>query len=119
MAAFIIKWVMENDVTEEKAVALPAAILLRISVKLPKQLSQQFEPAKQNSSSLAEFPAFSIHQFTVAGKPANLTYFRYASANASTFAYPAGRNPAFSYSPRYCCRIRSNPSAVFRRSPGS
>ena len=46
MAAFIIKWVMENDVTEEKAVALPAEILLRISVKLPKQLSQQFEPVK-------------------------------------------------------------------------
>ncbi len=42
MAAFIIKWVL----SEEKAVALLAEILLQISVKLPKQLSQSFEPAK-------------------------------------------------------------------------
>ncbi len=40
MAAFIIKWVLEEDVTEEKAIALLAEILLQISVKLPKQLGQ-------------------------------------------------------------------------------
>ena len=39
MAAFIIKWVSEEDASEEKAVALLAEILLQISVKLPKQLS--------------------------------------------------------------------------------
>ncbi len=38
MAAFIIQWVLEEDVSEEKAIALLAEILLRISVKLPKQL---------------------------------------------------------------------------------
>ena len=46
MAAFIIKRALEKDVTEEKAVALLAEILLQVSVKLPKQLSQQFELAK-------------------------------------------------------------------------
>ena len=46
MAAFIIKWVSEEDASEEKAVALLAEILLQISVKLPKQLSQSAEPAK-------------------------------------------------------------------------
>lgn len=46
MAAFIIKWVSEEDVSEEKAVALLAEILLRISTKLPKQLRQSSEPAK-------------------------------------------------------------------------
>ncbi len=39
-AAFIIKWILEEGVTEEKATALLAEILLRISVKLPEQLSQ-------------------------------------------------------------------------------
>ncbi len=46
MAAFIIKWVLEEDVAEEEATALLTEILLRISVKLPKQLSQSSEPAK-------------------------------------------------------------------------
>ena len=50
MAAFIIKWVSEEDASEEKAVALLAEILLQISVKLPKQLSQSFEPAKCGKS---------------------------------------------------------------------
>lgn len=40
MAAFIIKWVLDGDVTEEKAAALLAEILSQISITIPMQLGK-------------------------------------------------------------------------------
>lgn len=40
MAAFIIKWVLEEDVPEDKAVTLLTQILLRISITIPLQLGK-------------------------------------------------------------------------------
>ena len=40
LAAFIIKWVLDGEVTEEKAVNLLAEILQQISIKIPVQLSK-------------------------------------------------------------------------------
>ncbi len=40
MAAFIIKWVLEEGVSEEKAVSILAEILLQISIELPKQFGK-------------------------------------------------------------------------------
>ncbi|MCR5592326.1 MAG: TetR/AcrR family transcriptional regulator [Saccharofermentans sp.] len=38
MAAFIIRWVVENDVSEKDAVSLLTSILIQTSYKIPKQL---------------------------------------------------------------------------------
>lgn len=40
MAAFIIRWIMEEGATEERAASLLTEILLQISTKIPMQIDR-------------------------------------------------------------------------------
>ncbi len=40
MAAFIIKWILEEEINENQAVALLTEILVQVSSKIPIQLSR-------------------------------------------------------------------------------